>query len=321
MTNIEFLNYVNSKIVKHKDTNIYYAYVGAIYGYDESYGYDEGLLFEINDDMILDAYSIENILIKNMYDDEHVHTINDEEKEQGVFNIYVPVNHIDFAVYKLRNEMNSYKYSEDELNNFVTTFMKLIQSLANFNNDNMNTDKNQIYKRVIDFYANNQIDSAYINLTLLFNSQSYKHTSTNTVSTCGCTNNSNQNTSSTDTTDCATKYINAIQLYLIQMLSDKEFYCDFFYIENKPIVDLIDNLIRLITEFKTLGYNISFNDSNKTHCGCSELAKDNGTCNYNILDNYIQVLIWVKECKIEENANKIKIYGEQFAELLPKLQF
>ena len=105
------------------------------------------------------------------------------------------------------------------------------------------------------------------------------------------------------------------------MLSDKEFYCDFFYIENKPIVDLIDNLIRLITEFKTLGYNISFDDSNKTHCGCSELSKDNGTCNYNILDNYIQVLIWVKECKIEENANKIKIYGEQFAELLPKLQF
>ena len=35
MTNIDFLNYINGKVVKHKDTNIYYVYIGAIYGYDD----------------------------------------------------------------------------------------------------------------------------------------------------------------------------------------------------------------------------------------------------------------------------------------------
>ena len=65
---------------------------------------------------------------------------------------------------------------------------------------------------------------------------------------------------------------------------------------------------------------MSFN-TNKTHCGCSKLSTDNGNCNYNILDNYIRVLNWIKECQIEEHTNQIKIYGEQFAELLPKLQF
>ena len=40
-------------------------------------------------------------------------------------------------------------------------------------------------------------------------------------------------------------------LYLKQMLSDLDFYYDFFHIDDEPIEDLIDGLIRLIEEFKT----------------------------------------------------------------------
>ena len=320
MTNIDFLNYINGKVVKHKDTNIYYVYIGAIYGYDDSHGYDNGLLFEINNDLITDVYSIENILVEQTLDSEYIHKASLEEIENGLFNTYIPVRTIDFNIYKLRNDMNSYQYTEYELNNFAATFMKIIQYLGNFSNDNMNTSKNQIYKRVIDFYANGQTDNTLIDLTLLLKSESYTYNETTTMSMCGCSD-ANTSTNLTGLTDdCASIYQNAMLLYLKQMLSDLDFYYDFFHIDGEPIEDLIDGLIRLIEEFKTLGYDLSF-DTNKTHCGCSKLSTDNRSCNYNILDNYIRVLNWIKESQIEEHTNQIKIYGEQFAELLPKLQF
>ena len=85
MTNIDFLNYINGKVVKHKDTNIYYVYIGAIYGYDDSHGYDNGLLFEINNDLITDVYSIENILVEQTLDSEYIHEASLEEIENGTY--------------------------------------------------------------------------------------------------------------------------------------------------------------------------------------------------------------------------------------------
>lgn len=321
MTNIEFLNYINTKIVKHIGTNEYFAYVGAIYGYDEEHSYDNGMMFKINSDLINDVYSVEEI-VKTKEPNEYTHEPTLTEINDGLFNIYKPIKEIDLRLYKLKNDINTYQYTEYELNNFTSSFMRLIQTYGNFANDNMNTTKNQIYKRVIDFYANGQYDETLTNLTLLLKSENYKYTETSTMSMCGCQESSSSQNGlllSTDG-DCSTVYQNAMFLYLKQMFADLDFYYDFFHNEGEPIEDLIDNLIRLIEEFKTLGYDLSFS-INKSHCGCSQLTKDNGSCNYNILDNYIRVLNWIKKCEIEENSNKIKIYGEQFAELLPKLQF
>ena len=39
------------------------------------------------------------------------------------------------------------------------------------------------------------------------------------------------------------------------------------------------------------------------------------------MDKYVEVLDIVEECKIDENKNKIKIYGENFGILLPYLYF
>ena len=40
-----------------------------------------------------------------------------------------------------------------------------------------------------------------------------------------------------------------------------------------------------------------------------------------IIENYIKVLNWVKNNQIDENKNKIYIYGKQFAEIFPLLSF
>ena len=125
MTNIDFLNYINGKVVKHKDTNIYYVYIGAIYGYDDSHGYNNGLLFEINNDLITDTYSIENILVEQTLDNEYIHKASSEEIENGLFNTYITVRTIDFNIYKLRNDMNSYQYTEYELNNLTISLSSL----------------------------------------------------------------------------------------------------------------------------------------------------------------------------------------------------
>lgn len=315
MTNIDFLNHINAKVVRRVDANEYFVYVGAIYGYDLEHGYENGLLFKIDNDLISDEYSIEELVTSK---EENEHIVDTALPTD----MYVSVHDVDFAMYKIRNDINEHQFTEYELNNFTSSFMRIISNLGNFANESMNTTKNQIYRRVIDFYANGQYDETLTSLTLLLKSEAYQYVDNSAMSICGCSESSSSiNGLITSNNDCPSIYQNALYLYLKQMLADLDFYYDFFHTDEKePIEDLIDNLIRLIEEFKTLGYDLSFS-ANKSHCGCSQLTKDNGQCNYNVLDNYVRVLNWVKNCEIEENANKIKLYGEQFAELLPKLQF
>ena len=111
------------------------------------------------------------------------------------------------------------------------------------------------------------------------------------------------------------------------MLSDKQFYYDWFmiweseddYIPN----DVLDNkLITFINEFISLQNVLSFLPSKyRNNLNCPNIIVNDSDCNYNILANYLNVLQYNLEDKLDENTNKIKVYGTQFAELLPKLQF
>ena len=122
--------------------------------------------------------------------------------------------------------------------------------------------------------------------------------------------------------------------WLEQMMSDIEnFYYKYFTI--KSITDdgkecyninndLIDDLLELIKEFKNVGYDLSFstNTSKFRNCNCetdnSSLISD---CNYKTIENFEKVLYIIKEDKIDENYNKIKLIGKDFATLLDKLYF
>ena len=66
------------------------------------------------------------------------------------------------------------------------------------------------------------------------------------------------------------------------------------------------------------------NDTGSGTDNCSDLYGNSGAAGcsyYSIIENYIKVLNWVKNNEIDENKNKIYIYGKQFAEIFPLLNF
>ena len=83
---------------------------------------------------------------------------------------------------------------------------------------------------------------------------------------------------------------------------------------------IVDGLITLIDEFLSLNYSLNFDKSKVSKCNCDSITEPNN-CNIRIIEDYKQVLNWIKNNKTEENTNKIKIYGSSFGELLPNLQF
>jgi hypothetical protein len=131
------------------------------------------------------------------------------------------------------------------------------------------------------------------------------------------------------------------------MLSDTDFYCCWMFMNNEELDEsypnelLIDSLIILLEEFLSLGLDLSnlgststsacncghskkYNGYKNTNNDCSDLLNNDnglGCANNSIITNYIKVLKWVKNNEIEENRNKIYLYGKQFAEIFPLLNF
>ena len=268
------------------------------------------------------------------------------------------INNIDYLIFK--NKLKDNVFTEEELLALNSTFMQTIQRYSTFTDYNIGT--NAIYKAVIDFYANGLYDAGTIFMNTIFNGT----ISTTTVtSTCGCGTQSTCATTISsgstgintgteiipvDTASCIDKYKAAMYQWLIQMLSDTNFYCCWMFTENEELDELnpntllIDMLIQLLEEFLALGIDLSnLGKTSTSACNCGHTNKYNGyknnsndcsdllnnnindsfnNCsNYGIISNYIKVLKWVRNNKIEENKNKIYIYGKQFAEIFPLLNF
>lgn len=305
---------------------------------------------------LADRYNITNediIYADYFIEDEDEYYLNNEYWE-GMFNTNNDIDNLEYYMFK--NKLLSFEFSEDELLSLNSTFMKLIQKNTSFTEYNIG--KNAIYKAVIDFYANGQYDEATVLMNTIFNGTL---TTTATTSSCGCgtqsTCASSISSSSTgintgteivpvDTATCIDMYKAAMYQWLIQMLSDTDFYCCWMFNvdeetdESEPNEVLLDNLIKLLEEFLALGLDLSnLGNTSKSVCGCGHSKKYNvnsankdcsdllnnsgigGCSNYNIILNYIKALKWVKNNEIEENKNKIYIYGKQFAEIFPLLNF
>ena len=268
------------------------------------------------------------------------------------------INNIEYLIFK--NKLKDNVFTEEELLALNSTFMQTIQKYSTFTDYNLGT--NAIYKAVIDFYANGQYDAATILMNTIFNGTI---STTAVTSTCGCGTQStcatSLSSSSTgintgtevipvDTASCIDKYKAAMYQWLIQMLSDTNFYCCWMFTENEELDEsnpntlLIDMLIQLLEEFLALGIDLSnLGKTSTSACNCGHTNKYNGyknnsndcsdllnnningslnNCsNYGIIANYIKVLKWVRNNEIEENKNKIYIYGKQFAEIFPLLNF
>ena len=223
-----------------------------------------------------------------------------------------------------KNQLLENHFSEDELNNFYQGICNLILAYSEIQNNSsiFNKPKNQIYNTVLNYYSKSQVDDASIALNLLLNS-SYNQVS-NIQQSCGCLNGSGN---SVITESCSSLYQQAMILYLKQMFGDKEFYEDWFSIyfseEEKFANDiLIENLELFIKEFISIDYNLDFSTKTTYNCDCTDnISLNNSNLEYKKLNNFLQILDWVNNEQIDANVNKIKIYGEAFGELLPKLQF
>lgn len=271
--------------------------------------YDYLLTFEVEipENIVLEDYIDENLDITKYWED-----ISNESYSK----------YIDISYFNGKNKLFDNTFSEEDLNNFYSTFCRFILELSNISDDLLVTGNNMIYKQVLGYYLNFMEDAGSISIANVLNSL---YSVDDNKKNCGC--NTEYNQSSLCLQSCYELYKTAMNEWLVKMLSDYNFYNDWFLInisDDSMISNdvLIDNLIQLITEFKNLNYLLEFNKKTTgISCSCPNVSFDENSCNYEILDNYIELLNYVKDLKINENKNKIKIYGENFAKILPLLQF
>jgi len=224
-----------------------------------------------------------------------------------------------------KNKLLNGTFSEDELNNFYQGISNLIITYSTIQNnpDIYNKPKNQIYDKVLNYYVNSQIDEASIALNLVLGSN-YNTVTTN-IKSCGCSGALGETTINES---CYSLYTQAMKIYVQQMFGDPEFYDDWFNIylspeEKIPNDILIENLQLFIKEFINIDYNLDVSKSSTSYnCDCEDqVSLNNSSLEYKKLNNFLQILGWINNGELDANVNKIKIYGEAFGELLPKLQF
>ena len=230
------------------------------------------------------------------------------------------------------NNLENYEFSSAELCNIPKTFFTIIKDNAMVQNPE--TIKNQIYDKIVKYYANGGWDDASINLNLLFNSVVSTTLPTTRIN-CGCNDTVKDggiNADGISVNSCIDLYNNAILEWLKNMLGDDEFYKDWFFTIitgacPEPNSSMIDALIKLLQEYvdNNLGGGPNGNKFNPNkrynvfdHMKCCDRGTHNNEY-YDIIINYIKVLNAVKNNEIDENRNMIKIYGEQFAQILPYL--
>jgi hypothetical protein len=226
------------------------------------------------------------------------------------------INNTDLEYYFDKNLLSTLN-DEDAVRNFFVSFC---QTILDYNEDKeipVSDIENTIYKKVLEYFASNKYDEGLASIQLILGN-TIKTEKINTISNC-CSN--------TAIESCLDTYMNAMNEYLKLMLGNADFYWNWMMEETEdgkqPKTSLIKQLMYLINAFESLGLDLSFKPASKYSCtnGCHSNQSQVSINNYNILDKYKNVLSYVRDCKISSNINKIKLYGSQFGELLPKLQF
>lgn len=361
MTNYEYINFINSKLVLYKKTNTYYINIGPLFGYNDCTYF----IFIILNEKVSKSY----ITTKNDIYDLLILVKNNELYKllTGTENLKFGIDYLiseSLYNYILTNETN-YEYSDkfvnyilpdyiidlkpnendyeslDNINieyylklNEINNFEFNIEELNNFyitfcniilDNAYINDISNEyyIYKTVLEYWANGGTDMASTNISLILNSSINVYNTNQSYTICGCNTNNDNNNNNINTLSCNELYKNAMLLHLKEMLGNSDFYESWFMLEDGNINEvMIKKLLLLIDEFLKLDYNIYSNiQTDKKMSKCNCEVISGDDCNFSIIKDYKNVLYWVNENKILENKNKIYILGTNFGEILPKLIF
>lgn len=302
MNNYELLEKLNTTILKYNSK--YYIYIN--YNNNEIFLDPNDTLLSYNNN---DLY---NYLLNNIEKPNYI--ITDLPQYFNANNIsfnneYEVCEFINFNEYNKLNKLQTFEFTKEEIENFRNTFCNIILEDNNVDNTNIS---NYIYKEVLKYYKNNKQNEVSLGLNLILNNSVTNLSINNQYKTCNC--NSQTNNQSNILTNCSDLYDSAMKLYIKQMLGSTDFYKEWLTEESR-----IEKLLKLIDAYLILNNNINITtENNQSTCNCGTLTSINN-CYKEIIITYKQVLEWIKQDKIEENINKIKVYGEEFGNILPQL--
>jgi hypothetical protein len=230
--------------------------------------------------------------------------------------------------YYKKNRLLDNVYTEEYLLDFYKNFCSIILEGAVITDTVLNKPQNQVYKTVLNYFKNYQNDNILTTLNLVLKSNTVINTNTTTTTSCNTCSSSSAN-NNTNYLSCTNLYSDAMTATLIKMLGDVNFYYDWFTIQlgdDKYVINdiLIHNIKKFFEEWLELEISLDFTNANAIHSSflCQEtINTSESQNNYRTINNYLKVISYVENDVMIENTNKIKIYGEVFGELLPKLQF
>lgn len=241
-------------------------------------------------------------------------------------------DYTNYHFYITKNQILDHGFEEDDIRRLCSTFPQTILDFTQIDYNAIITKKNQIYDKILKYFQSNQTDCVTQGIELILN-QTEVGIPTNTATTtqkmmgeCGtCTTTSNDN--SQNGNSCLSLYREAMNTILKSMLADKEFYIDWMTYQRPdgtyPFEELIDKLKNLIVAYGELKPWKSFSPNivkKGLGCNCPTIQGASDDSNItNALNNYLKVLCWVECGELDENTNKIRIYGQEFASILPTL--
>lgn len=243
-------------------------------------------------------------------------------------------DYTNYHFYITKNQILNHGFEEDEIKRLCSTFARTIIDFTQINYSTIITKKNQIYDKVLKYFQSNQTDCVTQGIELILN-QTEVGIPTNTATStqkmmgeCGtCTTTPNDDNSQNGGS-CLSLYRDAMNTILQSMLADKEFYIDWMTYQRPDGIYPFDELIEKLKSFI-----IAYGELKPWKSSASNIIKKGLGCNcptiqggpnddsniINILNNYLKVLCWVECGELDENTNKIRIYGQEFGSILPIL--
>ena len=226
------------------------------------------------------------------------------------------------VVKTLKNDANLLSFSDSDVANFCSTFCKVILD-ANVNVV-IDTPTKALHKSVLEYFRDGETNSTIQNLSLILGtSVSYSEIKT-ASSLCSCTGMNNYLSENNNGLSCLNIYKLSMYQHLINMLGDIEFYKIWFFTINTPPVarkNMVNNLKLLIDLLLASNYNLSLQEDD-FYCTVNYSKDEAYKANKKIIENYKMILdIVISDCGLSKNKNKIKLYGQEFGKLLPKLKF